>query len=63
MDFIILHQWFYENHMTLNPGSFHYMVSGSKDLSHQIILNNNEVTSSNEEELLTYFQPMFHEGV
>ena len=37
--------------MALNPGKFHYMVIGSKDLSHQIMLNNNEITSSNEEKL------------
>ena len=31
MDFMILHQWFYENHMTFNPGKCHYMVIGSSD--------------------------------
>ena len=32
IDFMILHQWFHENHMTLNPGKCHYMVIGSRDL-------------------------------
>ena len=41
--------------MTLNPGKCHYMVIGSRDLSHDIILNNNKITSSNEEKLLRIF--------
>ena len=49
---MILHQWFHENHMTLNPGKCHYMVIGSGDLSHEIIVNNSKITSSNEEKLL-----------
>ena len=52
MDFMILHQWSHENHMALNPGKWQYMVIGSKELSHEIMLNHNEVTSFNEEELL-----------
>ena len=48
MEFMILHQWFHENHMTLNPGKCHYMVIGSRDLSHEIMLNNNKITSSND---------------
>ena len=55
MEFMILHQWFHENHMTLNPGKYHYMVIGSRDLSHEIMLNNNKITSSNEEKLLGIF--------
>ena len=55
MDFTILHQWFHENHMTLNPTKCHYMVIGSRDLSHEIMLNNNKITSSNEEKLLGIF--------
>ena len=55
MEFMILHQWFHENHMTLNPGKRHYMVIGSRDLSHEIMLNNNKITSSNEEKLLGNF--------
>ena len=55
LDFMILYQWFLENHMTLNPGECHYMVMGSRDLSHEIILNNNKITSSNEEKLLGVF--------
>ena len=49
MDFMILHQWFHENHMTSNPGKCHYMVIGCRDLLHEIMLNNNKITSSNEE--------------
>ena len=52
MNFMILHQWFHENHMTLNPWKCHCMVIGSKDLSHEIMLNENEITSSNEEKLI-----------
>ena len=37
--------------MTLNPRKCHCTVIGSKDLSHKIMLNNNEITSSNEEKL------------
>ena len=55
MDFIILHQWFHENHMTLNPGKCHYMVIGSRDLLHEIMLNNNKITSCNDEKLLGIF--------
>ena len=55
MEFMILHQWFHENHMTLNPGKCHYMVIGSRDLSHEIMLHNNKITSSNEEKLLGIF--------
>ena len=52
MKFMILHQWFHENHMTFNPGKCHYMVIGSRDSSHDIMLNNNKITSSNEQKLL-----------
>ena len=55
MEFISLHQWFHENHMTLNPGKCHYMVIGRRGLSHEIMLNNNKITSSNEEKLLGIF--------
>ena len=55
MEFMILHQWFDENHMTLNPGKCHYMVIGSMDLSHEIMLNNIKITCSNEEKLLGIF--------
>ena len=41
--------------MTLNPGKCHYMVIGSRDLSHEIMLNNNKITSSNEEKLSGIF--------
>ena len=52
MDFMILHQWLHKNHMTVNPGKCHYVVIGSRDLSHEIMLNNNKITGSNEEKLL-----------
>ena len=55
MDFMILHKWFHENHMVLNPGKFHYIVIGDDDPSHKITLNNNEIASSNEEKLLGIF--------
>ena len=52
IDFMILHKWFHENHMVINPGKCHYIVIGDDDPSHKIILNNNEIASSNEENLL-----------
>ena len=55
MDFTILHQWFYENRMTLNLGKCHYMVISNRDPSHEIMLNNNKINSSNEEKLLGIF--------
>ena len=38
--------------MILNPQKCQYMVIGRKDPSHMIMLNNNEITSSNQEKLL-----------
>ena len=38
--------------MVLNPGKCHYIVIGDDDPSHKIILNNNEIASSNEGKLL-----------
>ena len=52
MDFMILHKWFHENHMVLNPDKCHYIVIGDDDPTQKIILNNNEIASSNEEKLL-----------
>ena len=52
MDFTILHKWFYENHMVLNPGKCHYIVIGDDDPSYKTILNNNEIATSNEVKLL-----------
>ena len=40
---MVLHQWFQKNRMTFNP---------ENGLSNKIMLNNNEITSSNEEKLL-----------
>ena len=47
MDFMILHKWFYENHMVLNPGKCHYIDQWWWP-SHKIIMNNNEIASSKE---------------
>ena len=55
IDFMILHQWFHENHLTLNPRKCHYMVIGSRDLSLKIMVDNNKITSSNDEKLLGIF--------
>ena len=55
MDFMILHQWFQENHMTLNLGKCHYIVIVSRNLPHKIMLNNNKIISFNEEKLLSIF--------
>ena len=55
IDFRILHQCFHENHMTLNPGKCHYLINGSGDLWHEIMLNNSKITSSNAEKLLGIF--------
>ena len=52
---IILHQWFHENHMTLNLGKCHYMVIGGRDLILEILLNNSKITNSHEEKLLGIF--------
>ena len=52
IDFMILHKWFHENHMVLNPVKCHYIVIGDDDSSHKIILNNNEIACSSEENLL-----------
>ena len=52
MDFMILHKWFHENHMVLNPDKCHYIVIGDDDPNQKKILNNNEIASSNEEKLL-----------
>ena len=41
MDFMVLHKWFHENCMVLNPAKCHYIVIGNDGPSHKIILNNN----------------------
>ena len=38
MDFMILHKWFHENYMVLNPGKCHYIVIGDDDPIHKIVL-------------------------
>ena len=52
MDFMILRKWFQENHMILKPGKCDNIVIGDNDLSYKIILNNDEITGSSEENLL-----------
>ena len=52
MHFMILRKWFHENHMILNPGKCHYIAIGDDDPKQKIILNNNEIASSNEQKLL-----------
>ena len=52
MVFMILHKWFQENCMVVNPGKCHYIVIGDDDSSHKKILNDNENASFNEEKLL-----------
>ena len=51
MDFMILQKWFYENHIVLNPGKCHYIVIDDNDPFYKMILNNNEISGSNEEKL------------
>ena len=48
MTFMILHRWFHENHMVLNPGRCHHILIGDNEPSHKIILGNNEIANSNE---------------
>ena len=45
IDFMILHKWFHENRMVLNPGKCHCTVIGDNDPSYKIILNNNEIAT------------------
>ena len=52
MDFMISHKWFHENHRVLNPGRCHYITIGDDDPFHKIILNNNQIASSNKGKLL-----------
>ena len=35
MVFMILHKWFQENCMVVNPGKCHYIVIGDDDSSHK----------------------------
>ena len=37
LDFIILHKGFHENHMVLNPGTCHNIVTGDNDPSDKTI--------------------------
>ena len=51
--------WFCTNSFmrttSLNPVKCHYMVVGSRDLSHEIMLNNSKITGANEQKLLGIF--------
>ena len=49
---MILHKWFHEIHMVLNAGKCHYVVIADDHPSHKIILNNNEIATSNGEKIL-----------
>ena len=40
---MILHKWFHENHIVLNPGKYYYIEIGDNHPSHKTILNNNEI--------------------
>ena len=48
INLMILHKLFHKNHMLQNPGKCHYTEISNKVLSHKIILNNKEITISNE---------------
>ena len=37
MDSLILHKWFHENHMILNPGKCHYIVIDGDEPTCKII--------------------------
>ena len=52
MDFMNLPKQFHENQVALKPGKCHYVLISDDDPSHKIILNNNEIASSNKEKLL-----------
>ena len=49
---MILHKRFHKNNMVLNPGTCHYILTSDNDSSLKKILNNNEIASSNEKNLL-----------
>ena len=52
MDFMILQKWFRENHMVLNPGKCCYIVIGDDVPSNKTKLNNNEIASFHDEQIL-----------
>ena len=47
-DFMILHQWSHEKHMSLNVGKCRYVVIAGRNLPHEIMLNDSKIASSNE---------------
>ena len=52
INFLIMREWFYENHMVLNPGKCHYLVLGNRSNSDAISLNGTKLASSSYEKLL-----------
>ena len=52
MDFMILRKWFRENYIVLNPDKCHDIVISGDGPTQKVILNNDEIASSNEEKLL-----------
>ena len=47
IDFMILHKGFHESQMVSDAGKCHYILIGHDYTTHKIILNNNEIASSN----------------
>ena len=53
LDFEIMHNWFYENFMILNPGKSHYMCLGKNRNNNEVLnFNNLTIKSSKEVEVL-----------
>ena len=52
INFLIMREWFYENHMVLNPWKCHYLVLGNRSNSDAISLNGSKLASSSYEKLL-----------
>ena len=55
INFLNMQKWFYENHMVLNSGKFHYLVLGKRSNSDTINLNGTKLASSGYEKLLGIF--------
>ena len=52
INFLIMQKLFYENHMVLNPGKYHYLVLANRSDSDKINLNGTKLASSSYEKLL-----------
>ena len=52
VNFFMMQKWFYENHMVLNPGKYHYLVQGKRSNSDTINLNGTKLASSSYEKQL-----------